>query len=79
MRFASIVWEDAGFLSSATWNDNQTYSYEPIVVTSVGLILHEDLNGVVMTTSVSNDGLTGPVFQIPKKMIISMETYDGKI
>lgn len=79
MRFASIVWEDAGFLSSATWNDTQTYSYDPIVVTTVGIVLHEDSNGIVMTNTLSNDGMTGPVFQIPKKMIISMETYDGKI
>jgi hypothetical protein len=79
MRFAAVVWEDAGFLSKETWNDNQTYSYDPIVVTTVGIVLHEDSNGVVMTNTISNDDLTGPVFQIPKKMIISMETYDGKI
>lgn len=79
MRFAAVVWEDAGFLSKDTWNDDQTYSYDPIVVTTVGIILHEDSNGVVMTNTISNDAMTGPVFQIPKKMIISMETYDGKI
>ncbi len=79
MQFASIVWEDAGFQCMETWNDSQAYSYDPIVVTTIGIILHEDVNGVVLTNTLSNDGMTGPVFQIPRKMIISMETYDGKI
>lgn len=69
MKCLKVVWEDAKALNLGPWVEEQEYTYEPYLVTTVGFVLYEGPDGVVMTDSYA-PGITGGVHQIPRSMII---------
>lgn len=64
-----VTWEDACSLDpDSRWVDHGAQKYVPLMVTSVGFLLHEDKAGVILVSSWSAD-CTGPRDQIPRGMI----------
>lgn len=68
-RLVRIIWEDACCLDgSARWVDHQDHAYKPLLVESVGYLLHDGPAGVIITAAWSAECI-GPRDQIPRGMI----------
>jgi len=66
-----VVWEDAKTLDATSWVENRDHTYKPHLVFSVGFLLSDTENGVILTQA-WNPELIGARDQIPKSMIRSM-------
>lgn len=69
-----VTWEDAACLDSEPWvhTSDEPMKYEPVVITTVGFLLHQSDAGLIITGAWSPDR-TGPRDQIPKGMVRSVE------
>lgn len=71
-EIAEVVWEDA-FAPDvhSTWVDRQTgkYVWKPWLARTVGFVLYDGPEGVVLTDSLGGDDQTGQRQQIPRGMI----------
>lgn len=70
---ALVEWEDAYTLDSTAWVAKQPAKWSAYVVHTVGFILYDGPEGVIVTDSSTHDQ-TGPRCQIPRGMIHSV-TY----
>lgn len=70
---ALIEWEDATLRDLGTWVDNEPMAYEAKLFLQVGFVLHDDAEGVIITSAWSPDKIA-PRDQIPRGMIRKM-TY----
>ncbi len=76
MQHVKVEWEDAVLLTSEAWNTGEDdYPYNPYICTTVGILLYDGPEGIILTDSVNSDA-TGHVQQIPRGMIRSITTYD---
>ena len=76
MKPALIVWEDAGDLDVTPWTEHdESFEYEPLLVTQVGYILYDGDEGIVVT-SAYYDETVGMRSQIPRGMIRSIKYLD---
>lgn len=67
----SVTWEDAACLDHGeTWvpTPDVPPTYEPVIITTVGFLLHQSDAGLIVTGAWSPDR-TGPRDQIPKGMV----------
>lgn len=74
MRAVVVEWEDARDLAIAPWNDVQEWEYNPCIVHTVGFVIYDGPEGLILTNSL-HDTQTGPVNQIPRAMIRSVREY----
>lgn len=74
MRIVVVEWEDARDLAVERWNPTQEWVYDPCIVTTVGIVLYDGVEGLILTNSM-HDSETGPVNQIPRRMIRSVRDY----
>lgn len=76
MQHARVEWEDAVLLTSDAWNDaEEEYAYNPRMCTTVGIVLYDGPEGIILTDSVNEDQ-TGHIQQIPRAMIRAFTYYD---
>jgi hypothetical protein len=76
MKPALIVWEDACDLDDTPWAEHdESYIYEPVLVTQVGYILYDGEEGIVLTNAYY-DEIVGRRSQIPRGMIRSITYLD---
>lgn len=68
-----VTWEDAACLDSEPWvpTPDVPPTYHPVIVTTVGFLLHQSDAGIIITGAWSPDR-TGPRDQIPSGMIRSV-------
>ena len=66
-----VIWEDAQCRDMGPWVDTQKWKYKPLIVHSIGYILYNGKEGILITNS-HHSGSTGAVDQIPRKMIRSI-------
>ena len=65
-----VVWEDAHADSAGTWINLSDIDPEPLIVTSVGILLASEVKpGHVTLTQSHADGLCDHVIHIPEKMV----------
>jgi hypothetical protein len=72
-QLVSVTWEDAACLDHEPWvpTPDKPPAYEPVIVTTVGFLLHQSEAGIIITGAWSPDR-TGPRDQIPSGMIRSI-------
>jgi hypothetical protein len=64
-----IEWEDATAVEDDRWVEvKKEYKYTPAMIQTVGFLLHDSDQGVIVTAHWNEDH-TGPVDQIPRGMI----------
>jgi hypothetical protein len=68
-----VTWEDAACLDHEPWvpTPDTPPMYSPVLVTTVGFLLHQSDAGIIITGAWSPDR-TGPRDQIPKGMVRSV-------
>lgn len=66
-----VEWEDATVLDDSAWCDKTEHNYKPKHFISVGFLLHESKQGVILTSAWSLD-MVAARDQIPKGMIRKM-------
>jgi hypothetical protein len=54
-------------------HDNDTFEYTPCMVFTIGVVLYDGPEGMILTSSVIEDGTVGRRFQIPRGMIREVE------
>lgn len=69
-----VIWEDACCLDSEPWvhTPDEPPKYEPVLITTVGFLLHQSDAGLIVTAAWHPDR-TGPRDQIPKGMVRSVQ------
>lgn len=74
---AVIVWEDCYVLDSETWvkKHEGAFEWKPYLVETMGFVLYDGAEGVVVTDSWTDAEHTGTRTQIPRGMIRSI-TYE---
>lgn len=68
MKALWVIWEDAKAIDLGPWVEEAEYTYEPYIVNTIGFVLYDGPDGIVMTESYAA-GMTGGVHQIPRSMI----------
>ena len=63
-----VKWEDACVKDEGTWASNEEHKYEPQMMHTVGFLLSDTEEGVIITGTWSDDTLA-PRDQIPRGMI----------
>lgn len=63
-----VIWEDATQMDDGAWVENKDHTYKPHIVDSVGYLLYEGEEGVILTQA-WNAELVGARDQIPRGMI----------
>ena len=63
-----VTWEDATAPDATPWVDNKDHKYVPKIFTSVGFLLHDSKEGIIITGSWAEDQV-GSRDQIPRGMI----------
>lgn len=63
-----VEWEDAKVLDDSAWAENKDHIYKPHIFLSVGFLLHDGPDGVILTSAYS-DSLVAARDQIPRSMI----------
>jgi|GEM_PF-2037220 hypothetical protein len=64
-----VTWEDACCLDpNQRWVDHDKHTYVPLIVKSVGYLLYDGKEGVIIAAAWSPD-CTGPRDQIPRGMV----------
>lgn len=72
-----VVWEDACDLDSTPWNEHDdSFNYEPVLVTQVGYILYDGPEGIVLTNAYYEETV-GTRSQIPRGMIREVRELNG--
>ncbi len=72
-----VVWEDATALDDDRWVAvKKEYTYEPAMINTVGFLLSDTKQGVIITSHWNTDH-TGPVDQIPRGMIRKVTRLKG--
>lgn len=75
-RMVRITWEDACNLDGdASWvptDEGHKHTYAPVIITTVGFLLHEGDDGLIVTGAWCPDR-TGPRDQIPAGMVRLIE------
>lgn len=72
-----VVWEDAYAPDiGETWVAAGEFAWKPLMVKSVGFLLHDLPEGVVLTDSLMPD-YTGQRSQIPRGMVRSVTVLSG--
>lgn len=67
-----VTWEDATLLDTGgAWADNKDHKYEPKLFVSVGFLLYDGKEGVILTSAWSVDTVAARD-QIPRGMVRSM-------
>jgi hypothetical protein len=67
-----VQWEDATLLDHGAWAENKDHKYAPKLFISVGFLLYEGKEGVILTSAWSVDTVATRD-QIPKGMIRSIK------
>jgi hypothetical protein len=69
-QLVQVVWEDAQCLDSTPWVEtpDTPITYKPMLITTVGFLLHQSDAGLIITSSWHPDQ-TAPRDQIPKGMV----------
>lgn len=67
-----VTWEDATLLDSGAWSDATEHKYKPQVFVSVGFLLYDGKEGVILTNAWSLD-IVAARDQIPRGMIRSVK------
>ena len=75
MKLVIVKWEDACDVDADVWvvHDNDTFEYTPCMVFTIGVVLYDGPEGMILTSSVIEDGTVGRRFQIPRGMIREVE------
>lgn len=63
-----VTWEDATLLDSGAWADNKDHKYSPKLFLSVGFLLYDGPEGVILTSAYSVDTVAARD-QIPRGMV----------
>lgn len=73
MKPALVVWEDAGDIDDSPWAEHdESFVYEPILITEVGYILYDGEEGIILTHA-HYEETVGRRSQIPRGMIRSIK------
>lgn len=67
-----IVWEDATMLDCEAWAPNKDHRYSPKHFVSVGFLLYDGKEGVILTSAWSPDTVAARD-QVPRGMIRSIK------
>lgn len=63
-----VEWEDASVLDSAAWADNENHNYKPKHFFSIGFLLYDGKEGIILTSAWSQETVAARD-QIPRGMI----------
>ena len=63
-----VEWEDATSKDDSAWAENKDHTYEPHIFQTVGFLLHDGPEGVILTGSWS-EKLVASRDQIPRGMV----------
>jgi hypothetical protein len=63
-----VTWEDATLLDSGAWAENKDHKYSPKTFISVGFLLYDGKEGVILTSAWSVDTVAARD-QIPRGMV----------
>lgn len=64
-----VTWEDACCLDiDQRWVEHGKHEYKPVIVESVGFLLYDGKEGVILTAA-WNENQIGPRDQIPRGMV----------
>ena len=66
-----VEWEDAHVRDSDTWVEDQPNTWAPFIVQTVGFVLYDGPEGVMLVESKA-PGMTGQRVQLPRGMIRSV-------
>ena len=64
-----IQWRDAHDVGAGTWVDPTAQSFTSMAITSIGWIVHEDNDVVVLASTLAEGGEVRGAFVIPKSAI----------
>jgi len=71
-----VQWEDATLKDDGPWADNKDHTYEPKLFISVGFLLFEGKEGVILTSAWSPDTVAARD-QIPRGMVRKITRLKG--
>jgi len=74
VRLVRIVWHDAWHVSAGEWFDPDVLDPVPCECITVGLLIRESPDAVLIAHTVQEDGDCTGGFVIPRANIVSMET-----
>jgi hypothetical protein len=63
-----VTWEDATLLDTGAWADNKDHKYSPKTFISVGFLLYDGKEGLILTSAWSPD-MVAARDQIPRGMV----------
>lgn len=63
-----VTWEDATLLDTGAWADNKDHKYAPKTFISVGFLLYDGKEGLILTSAWSPD-MVAARDQIPRGMV----------
>jgi hypothetical protein len=67
-----VTWEDATLLDQTAWAENRDHKYAPKLFISVGFLLYDGKEGIILTSAWSVDTVAARD-QIPRGMIRSIK------
>lgn len=67
-----VEWEDATLLDTGAWSENKDHKYAPKHFFSVGFLLYEGKEGIILTSAWSVDTVAARD-QIPRGMVRSIK------
>lgn len=67
-----VTWEDAKVLDDSAWAENTNHDYKPMIFESVGFLLSDTPQGVILTSAWSDD-MVAARDQIPRGMILKVK------
>jgi hypothetical protein len=77
MKMAYVEWEDASDLDDTPWTTHdEDFIYQPVMVSQIGYVLYDGIEGLVLTSSYIADGTVGCRTQIPRGMIRNITIID---
>jgi hypothetical protein len=66
-----VTWEDAKVLDDSAWAANKDHDYKAMIFESVGFLLSDTPEGVILTSAWSED-MVAARDQIPRGMIVKV-------
>lgn len=66
-----VTWEDAKVMDDAAWTNNSDHDYKSLVFESVGFLLSDTPEGVILTSAWSEE-IVAARDQIPRGMILKV-------
>lgn len=67
-----VTWEDAKLLDDSAWAENKNHDYKPMIFESVGFLLSDTPEGVILTSAWSEE-MVAARDQIPRGMILKVK------